>query len=56
MHVLHDTRFAILLGALVVAGCNSSNSVEVNLKPAFVGTIAQASYDGNSDEIGRAHV
>ena len=51
MHVLHDTRFAILLGALVVAGCNSSTSVDVNLKPAFVGTIAQASYDGSSDDL-----
>ena len=34
-----------------IAGCNSSTSVELNLKPAFVGTIAQATYDGISDDL-----
>ncbi|MEO7760847.1 MAG: 3-hydroxybutyrate oligomer hydrolase family protein, partial [Casimicrobiaceae bacterium] len=45
-------RFSILIvTALALAGCNSSSDVELNIKPAYVGTISQASYDGNTDDL-----
>ena len=48
---MHQRHLAILASALVIAGCNSSSSVELNLKPAFVGTVVQASYDGGTDDL-----
>ncbi|MBK9607271.1 MAG: D-(-)-3-hydroxybutyrate oligomer hydrolase [Betaproteobacteria bacterium] len=48
---MQQRHLAILASALVIAGCNSSSSVELNLKPAFVGTVVQASYDGGTDDL-----
>lgn len=42
---------AALLAALALAGCSSSTSVELNLKPSYVGVISQASYDGVADDL-----
>ena len=44
---------AALLPALAaaLAGCNSSSSPEVNVKPSFVGTVTTVSYDGLNDDL-----
>ena len=51
MDLTQQKPVAILLTVLAIAGCNGTSSVELNLKPAFVGTIVQASYDGNTDDL-----
>jgi hydroxybutyrate-dimer hydrolase len=51
MHLNQQEPLAILLTVLTIAGCANSQSVELNLKPGFVGAVAQASYDGNSDDL-----
>ncbi|MEO8137205.1 MAG: 3-hydroxybutyrate oligomer hydrolase family protein [Betaproteobacteria bacterium] len=51
MHRSHHEIVAILLALAVVAGCNNSKSVELNKKPAFVGTVTQTAYDGSSDDL-----
>jgi hydroxybutyrate-dimer hydrolase len=50
MDFTQQKPLAILVTSLAIAGC-SSTSVELNLKPAFVGTIVSASYDGNTDDL-----
>ena len=42
---------AILASVLAIAGCNSSSEVELNIKPAFVGAVVRASYDGSTDDL-----
>jgi hydroxybutyrate-dimer hydrolase len=51
MDLTQQKPLAILFTALAIAGCNSSTSVELNLKPAFVGTVVQASDDGNTGDL-----
>jgi len=48
---MHYSGCAAIAAALISAGCNNSSSVELNQKPAFVGTITSATYDGNSDDL-----
>ena len=47
----HHSRAALLIAALAIAGCSSSTDVELNVKPAFVGTIDTKNYDGNTDDL-----
>ena len=51
MNAPHRLSLPVFLSALALAGCNSSTSVELNLKPAFVGSITQATYDGATDDL-----
>ncbi len=51
MDLAQQKPLVILFTTLAIAGCNGSGSVELNLKPAFVGTIVQTSYDGNTDDL-----
>jgi hydroxybutyrate-dimer hydrolase len=45
------SRFAVLVAALAIAGCSNTTDVELNVKPAFVGTVSTIVYDGNTDDL-----
>lgn len=51
MHLTQRKQLSVLLSTLAIAGCNGTTSVELNLKPAFVGAVVQTSYDGNPDDL-----
>ena len=40
-----------ILAAGLLAGCGSSDDPELNVKPSYLGTVQQASYDGNTDDL-----
>jgi hydroxybutyrate-dimer hydrolase len=48
---LQHPRYPALLAAFVLVGCGGSQSVELNLKPSFIGAITQTSYNGTSDDL-----
>ena len=48
---LHYPCLAAIAAALVATGCSNSKSVELNQKPAFVGTVTSTTYDGSSDDL-----